>query len=405
MGLSQDNSFAQETLSDVSALDTGKRSLLHALFSRAPSSVSPSFREYAVPYGASALVLFVAPCLVALSTGRMLAPARYNGTGLGFLGDPYTVFLTLVVMPSMVMLTVTERRRIPLSLARAFGSGALILHGTSARDLRVLWESRYRKANVFSQVGGLLLGAGLSLLNSLVLCRLRGFHWATHGGNLTGLGWYSALVIQPFFWWALCVHLSRAFVGGRLLCRLAESCTVRVNPFHHDGAGGLKSIGLLVLRNHYLLAVLALSMLGLWVNVKFLQPEPIPGRMERLIGLMVAYAVVAPFFFLFPLLPFRQKMLEYRRRQQNLLDDLSRRENEQMFERLAHGQIPDGICASASSLKQLKDLIGSTPVWPLNAMCLGKFLFSYAFPIAAFVVTPFLGQFAQHVVSAMFRGH
>lgn len=386
-------------------LDTGQLLLLHRLFSRPPPGKPRLARDWLLPYVASALIFFVVPCAIGLVTRTGLTRDPQSGTTFGFLNDLSVLFSTLITIPVIVSFLLAERKVIPGSLAAVVADGALVLSRKAAIDLRKTWETRYRKVNVAAQVCGAVLAIFLTLMNHSILSRVRPGMWYFSSGGLTPLGWYALLVQQPVLWWVISIYAIRATMTIVFLSTLARKCAVSVDPFHRDKAGGLRPIGSLGLRNHYVLVILALNLFCLWVNVRFLHPDPVLGRLERISWGLTVYAILGPLLFTATLLPFRKKMLQEKRKYQALVEGKTRGEYQRAMNRLAERGVTEEVHKSLERLRDIRRLIDEVPVWPFDARSLRRFIVTYLIPIVAFLVSPVVHELMGRLFRSIADSH
>lgn len=161
-------------------------------------------------------------------------------------------------------------------------------------------------------------------------------------------------------WFALLISIFRALLTALLVSAAILTFEIRVDPYHPDGAGGLRPVGDFVL-SHFLAALLAISV------PFFLAFARMDGPWFRLdatsLGLWATYLVGVPFFFGMPFWAAHRSMIRERAR-----------DMVQLTRRLAE-HAPPANSRAVQTLhlhigylywsRRLEDVARTFPTWPV----------------------------------------
>lgn len=376
-------------------LDTTRASLVHML---APKSwgCADGFWAKAVPLLVTAGLFYVLPSLLALFTLPTLVSDPALGIRLGYLEDYNSAFMFLVSFPLVVLFLLAERRVIAGGIGAVVESPVVVRVREDARALCAGWSDVYRKANLWGQIVGMIVGAVIGYLNyRAILADPHTFQG--YQGRVTALGWVLVILQVPLFYMLLTLYFVRGVTTWWVLKRLVGSADLEIDSFNPDNAGGLAPIGSIGLRNQYLLAAIGVNVLLLWhLHVH----APSHASMLLCILAVCAYIVFGPLAFLLPLLPFRKKMLDAKRREQERVGHRLREEYLTVLGSVEAGGVAKEAMESLDRLRDLKRVVDGIPVWPYDAATRRRFLSAYASPVVVWL----LGWFGPSLVASVLRG-
>ena len=248
--------------------DTGRRSLVHAMFSPLPGSTTSFFRYSFLPFVLIALVAYGGLLLIAVFTSTPLLH-KTGDVIIPFFNDYNTMWMCVISLPFVVVLILTERQTIPENIKQVFVERVFSVDAKVVEQFFSDWQTRFESINIIGQLLGLAVGIGTVVANYLSLVYVEeGTVFATNGVvNL--LGWYFLAFIFIFYF-VVFHYVTRAIGTVMLLNKMVKLDGSKINiiPFHPDKCGGLSSIGSIALRNQYLLTVLGINIIFLvWFSI------------------------------------------------------------------------------------------------------------------------------------------
>ena len=378
----------------IMQLDTTRASFLHVTFGLKPNVVRTARHSFPVWFLA----------IVLLSYGTMLAtiilfePSRLvrgdsSTLKVPFLSDWSTLCQMLVTFPLLSLLLLSERWIVPSRLSELFDNGVFVAKPGDMSKFCLRWQKAFLYVNVLGQVvAG--LGAGIVTHANYVVYKPWG-SWQAVDGRFGVPGFLWLFWIFMFYFIAT-FYIVRA-VGFYFLLRAAtRSFEVHLQPFNPDGCGGLKPIGILGLRNQYLLAAAGMNIVLLAVTTRPLNPEPI--FVVLLVAAVVFYFVGGPIVFVGPLLPFRQSMAAEKNK---LLADVGRVAQAHYTEWLAElsgGRLTKEVHEASERLRNLLEQVRRVPVWPFDVRTVRRFATAYILPVLPMLASPLLGYVKESFV-------
>lgn len=365
-------------------LDIGGGSIFHYLFTRPPIQEGTYLWTYLIPWIISALLFYGLPLLVAImNMPNNVIRDTDSGLKVGFLDDWNLIFMSLVTMPVLVILMLSERSMVPKRIAEVI-SGRAIYRDKKPEEFVREMNERYKRVNIIGQVVGVFAALAFFLANYRVESAPDYNGWQCTDGHLNVSGWIFLCWQLPLFIWMASVYIWQGFVTIALLFSITRNFEIKISTFHHDNCCGLRDVGQIGLRNQYLLAVAGMNLLALLaVNLN----RGDPSTAHLLVAGVMAYVTLGPIVFIGPLLPFRKSMLTAKRDEQakvaNKLQDEYTRIMEELEERSMAKEDEEMI----DRLQKLKDLVKRIPVWPFDISTLRKFLTVYILPFLTAVVS------------------
>lgn len=341
-----------------------------------------------------AAIAYLPPFLAALAAPLPLWRAAPNGE-LTFLHDWGLAFGLLVSFPTLLLLFITDHVVLSSSLRQVERDEVIHPTAEAATTLLATWTPRFRKANIRSQVLGVVAGIGFGLATTL--CIYSGHpnkSWIAPDGRLGVVAWAYTYGITLLYAMVI-IYVWRCVTISGFLRALVAASPLRLLPFHPDRCGGLRPVGRLGLRNQYTLTVLGLNIVLLILVWIFSQ-----GRDESLRALLglasVAYFILGPLVFMAPLLPFRDGMLQAKAEWSSQVAGLIRKEFERLRAQITAGEVTSTDEAAIDRLRKLGAVIDELPVWPFDAQTLRKFATAYVVPVGL----PIIGKLLLGLFSA-----
>jgi hypothetical protein len=188
---------------------------------------------------------------------------------------------------------------------------------------------------------------------------------------------YSALAVLIFSWAILINTIGRIMRTDRVI----------VEPFHHDGAGGLGAIGRFVANHTYFAFSMGVVLVALSLQSAMAWS---PNNSGWFIGTFFAaaiYLIVAPVFFLLPLFATHKAMVRYR---DGLLRGISKDMHVVYAEiRAMRGERTKQMERRLVRLRQLDELRQFTlrcPTWPFTIGNFRKYYAGVSSPVIAFLI-------------------
>ena len=241
------------------------------------------------------------------------------------------------------------------------------------------WPKTFRRANLYSQVFGLGVGA---ILSWCTLDVYRGPHakfWAIPGGNLTASGWVYVYCITLLYA-LITVYVTRCICITFYLRKLVANAAIRMLPFHPDGCGGLQPVGRLGPCNQYILSILGMN-IAVFAAVTTSMLGHARAESSLIAVAVVAYLVLGPTVFLGPLIPFREGMQKTKARLMGEVADRLRIEFERVRTQFKTTSPTEEDIEILERLKKLAEMINELPVWPFDARTLRRFSSAYLAPV------------------------
>lgn len=376
---------AKKSVCDVLAhMDTARCSQLHMRFAAAPGQEVSVLRHYAAPYLVVVVLSHVILHIVALT----VLPSPWSPGDelkLPFLRDPNTALLSLVTLPVLVCLLLSERATLPLRTAEVVSPSTDEARVEEAQKLVHIWERRYGTANTVGQLLGIVAAIAASWL---VYALIAGWpsgkplgHWGHLGGHTNAAGWVLLLLPLPLLFWALTFYVFRAVTTVRFLDALVKGSWVEVDLFHHDSCGGLRPVGRIGLRNQVLVAAGGVNIVAVFYVLHTLGEGLLLHILVVVVGLI--YVVCGPLVFLGPLLPFRRIMLAERTTRLSEVASRLRREYDRVMKSDPDHEGFRGGLDLVKELRELREYVSRMPVWPFDTSTLRKFLAAFSAPFAA----------------------
>ncbi|MEM6661678.1 MAG: hypothetical protein AAF666_05810 [Pseudomonadota bacterium] len=198
------------------------------------------------------------------------------------------------------------------------------------------------------------------------------------GVTLTGLGYVAG------------GYLGQMSCYGRLSAHFqAQSVTIRVNPWHSDGLGGLKPVADFYWSQMVFSTVPMIFLLAwLWAFPSFpSRADPTVSRYQEWVDPYIALLFVALLFqvlgFLAPLLSFRTHMVAEKRRWRRRIDAELARNTKARSEAFENGDVEQLTQADVAleTLNENYKTIEAMPSWPVNRSILGKIALRNLLPV------------------------
>jgi hypothetical protein len=207
-------------------------------------------------------------------------------------------------------------------------------------------------------------------------------------GHILITGWMFLLIF--WLYWFLCtVYVVRAATTVWLLWSMVRSSDVLPRAFHPDRAGGLSQIGKIGLRNQYLLAAVGIQIVcGVLVAKALgaLNPATRAFQVAFIVASTIAYALLGPFVFISPLLPFRQGMREKKMQALRKLGDGLQCCVDGIINRLPGAPPTADQEKEINRFKSLIKLVEREPVWPFDTLTLSRVVTAYLAPALAWTL-------------------
>jgi hypothetical protein len=304
------------------------------------------------------------------------------------------IVLGLIIVPSLVTFLLQERKIIPAALTSLIRTGSLRCNLDTARDLRVVWERRYRKFNVIGQTAGMVFGILVAIIWWEMLLKAVGPNWHfAHGAvsepgkhHISVGGWVNIYVHIPVFLYLLSLFFFRTVTIIYFVRELVRRCEFMPLPFHPDGCGGMKPIGTIVLRIQYVVLSCGLCIFLMAVQGNFRHPE-------IWVPYLVFYLPLGPLCFLGPLLPLHRAMRKFKEGQLDLVYARLRSEQERIMSSLGEKGVAKEDQESIDRLKEMLATAARVPTWPMNIPAWLKLAGAYlAIPIAWLLQNEKVGQ-------------
>lgn len=357
----------------IENLDTGKSSLVHRVFSSSPQESVSVAKHYVAPYLVTVLATY-GVLLITTAFSPQSIIVRSQQVKIPFLLDANTNWMFLISLPLLVIFIVTERILIPSGVGNLIKSGVLSINNEIENSLLSTWEKKYKTANVLGQIMGSIIGIGVSAMNYLAFVQTGFGSWQATGGKVHLVGWYS-LICMFLFYSAVSVFVVRSITTIFFLRDLVRHSTIQIIPFHPDKCGGLSPVGILGLRNQYLLSAVGINVMLLFSNANILDPN---AKLQTMVILsVIAYVIFSPISFMGPLLPFRTAMQEDKSRLMNLVANRIKSDFNRIITLIDEGNMTKDDEELLTRYKNIGELIEKLPVWPFDVATISKFFTAY----------------------------
>ncbi len=185
--------------------------------------------------------------------------------------------------------------------------------------------------------------------------------------------WFRLFATVNYFVLFVIVFKSAVVVQG---IKSILSHSLRIQPLHPDGCGGIAHLGKISLSINYFVSLIGLHVLI--IGVMGTQPFENPVFLGSILG----YTIFSTYVFFVPLSYAHDAMKKEKLNVLGVLND----EFQTTYLRVAEGLPTLGIqledAQKIESLERLHRIASSMPVWPLNTRVLGNFTISVFMPVA-----------------------
>ena len=365
--------------------DTAKYSIIHYIFRIKPASSVSIFKSIVIPYIITALFTYGVLFLIAILTQTPLTERSLDAK-IPFLFDFNIAWMFLVSFPFIIVLIVTERRTIPLSINQLFLEKVLSIETKTSQQFFSDWQARFGRRNLFGQLIGIIAGM-VAVIGNFSNVTQPGYGTVFITNNqLNILGWWAGFCIFIFYFFTS-LYMIRAISTAQFLKEMVnlESSKVTIIPFHPDKCGGLGSVGKIAIRHQYLLSVLGINIILLIWSTQTLSPNPLLAYLIG--GGIITYLAAGPIGFMGPLLPFRASMAKEKSRLSRVISNRISIQIKKITDDETNAEISKKDEDQIIRLQRLAELIGQLPVWPFDATTVKRFLASYLFPLLTLLLS------------------
>jgi hypothetical protein len=306
---------------------------------------------------------------------------RHDTVTLPLFWDANFFFMFVAAMPALMGFTITDQRELTFAVAQVVRDDVVIITEEAATALRTRWEPIFGRVNIGAQIAGVAVGAIIAWQNYKIYVPETTGYWIVHHGAITTTGWIFLYCIFVYCV-LIAVYVVRTVATSLFLRALVARAETKLVPFHPDQCGGLRPVGVLGLRDQYLLTIFGINVILVFiVSTKGLGTVP-----TNLYGVMtfalIAYLVLGPLVFLLPLVPFRKEMMEDKARLMRAVAGRLQLEGSAMLSAIPdHGFTKDDEDAM-ERLRKMSDLVRDLPVWPFDPRTLRTFGTAYVLPFA-----------------------
>lgn len=368
----------------LAEIDTTSGSIIHYLYHILN-------RDRLSPHLYKFYLILVWPTFAALLIGSFFGPLPLThpegALRVPFFYDWATFFWVFISVPTLIILTVTDQAVLAGSIERLQSDSIILFQRDVQNKLVARWQRYFRLTNLYGQLLSAIIGfvstyyAGVSLL-------LVG-SWQAHEGQFLP-GGVIFLILTFIFYSFVSVYVVRVLAITLLLRDIVANAELNMLPLHPDGAGGLRPVGRLGLRNQYLLSVFGLTLVIVVSEMlRYQSPLP-PISVYLIISIVVAYLLLSPVVFIGPLLPFHRAMLNSK---SQLMSEVARRMRVELTRLRA--QLPSGPISKEDEelierLQGIGAVITGLPVWPFDIGTLRKFFAALALPFLGTAANPLM---------------
>ncbi len=378
----------------IEHIDTGESSIIHWLFSSLPTEPMSIFKHYAVPYVITALATYGVMLITAILSPPSII-LRSQSIRIPFLLDANTNWMFLISLPLLIVFIVTERIMIPSGIGKLKGSGVLSITSDSAYRLKIAWEKRYKVVNILGQIVGIGVGVSAGLTNYITFTQTGFGSWQAIDGSVYLVGWYS-LLCMFFFYFACSVFITRNIATIVFLRDIVRNSVIQIIPFHPDKCGGLNPVGVLGLRNQYLLSLIGINVILLFSNANILDPNI---KLQTMVTVSIAaYIIFGPISFLGPLLPFRDAMQKDKSRLMNLVANRIKMDFNRIIKLIDEGEMTKEDEELLTRYKNIGELVEKLPVWPFDIATISKFITAYILPFVTMIIATLLPDVIKFIL-------
>jgi hypothetical protein len=437
----------------ATCVDTGRKSMLHGLFRVNCEEIRNPIVFFAITYVLIVLFHFVVPTTVAFATmGDLITADTISDKNLiqrsvededvtasrklgrqvrvPYLRDYNVVFMSLVTLPFLVILLLTERPFICSCIKGLTRSGTIQLtQRSNESEFDARWTTFYGRVNIIAVCVG-IVGASLASWENYIAQHAPGFGgWQFNPKYSAVSSWIFLAWQMPLLWFIVIVYACRAGAHFRFLWALVGDSKVHVNFFHRDRCGGLREIGRLGLRNQYSLSIVGVNLILMVIVLVQTNPpcdstmgNAILGPGLRQIGPMldvaanhahfgpialqiviicvVFYLVGAPIAFLGPLIPFHRPMQEAKHACLDEISGVRQREYDRIVKNCSSSGCAEADIQSIERIERLQSLAERFPVWPFDLGTLRRFSLSYFAPLATAIGMKLADELIQWLMIA-----
>lgn len=325
-----------------------------------------------------AICLTYLPMLIFSLIGKRNLWEIVEKSDLPFLRDLNTAFMFVFSFPVLLIFILKD----DMILAQAFKelqNDKIITILSKNKERLKEWRGIFKNYNIVAQLLGLFIGVLIAITNYRAYTKPDVNFWITYKGDFLFSGWCFIFSIFIFYS-CITIYVIRNIAFSVFFIRLVKYSELSMLPGHPDKCGGLRPIGLIGLRNQYLLSVLGINLVIFgYINLSYLLKTPSIVLLMALAGF--SYLVLGPIVFMAPLLPFQDKM---NKAKSELLREVSQRlrvELSRIRTQIKNGSITKKDEDLIDRLRKIGSIIDELPVWPFDFNTRVKFLSAYIIPI------------------------
>lgn len=367
-------------------LDTTRFSLLHSVFRQSGISGGLSFLSIVPIVYLSFLIGTLLPLFVSAFLDLPTLTQHSKDLKLPFLYDWNVHFMFAFSLPMIAVYTITDHHLLASAGVKIIRENIINISSVDAKLFVDSWNKRFAKINIWVQIAGVAVGAIIAYSNYKVFSNYKIGYWILKNGQFSVTGWIYIYCIFLFYS-IVTVYVLRTIIFSIFLRDLAKRVQMLVVPFHPDQCGGLRPVGVLGLRNQYILSVLGINILIL-IFVYFKSLEIPLGLFLLIVLAAIAYIILSPIVFVLPMLPFRIGMI---RNKDELINDVAKRlrlELDRVRVKLQSGPVSKEDEEIIERLRKISQMTGDMAVWPFDSQTLRKFVTAYMVPLVTSVGIP-----------------
>lgn len=297
---------------------------------------------------------------------------------LPFLRDLNTAFMFIITFPVLIIFILKDDMILAQALKELQSDKIIAISSKNIERIKE-WKGIFRNYNIVAQLLGLFVGVLIATINYYAYTKPDINFWITYKGDFLLSGWCFIFSIFIFYS-CITIYVIRSIAFSVFFIRLVKYSELSMLPGHPDKCGGLRPIGLIGLRNQYLLSVLGINLVVFWyINLSYFQDASSIVLLMALAGF--SYLVLGPIVFMAPLLPFQGKMNTAK---SELLREVSQRlrvELSRIRTLIKNGSITRKDEDLIDRLRKIGSIIDELPVWPFDFNTRMKFFSAYAIPI------------------------